>query len=170
MGAISLMTAEEFLNLPDEPGKQELLDGEFISAPLAKVSHMHVIKRLFELLRTVLPISQVWVQTGYQLDRRGWLVPDVSVSWPGQPVKDGWMQGAPMVAIEVVSPANRPEHIVKKTAAYLDEGAAEIWMVHPGTPSMVIFRREYWERVTENYRSELLNVTIELPALVGPRG
>ena len=44
------------------------------------------------------------------------------------------MQGAPMVAIEVISPANRPEHIDKKTAAYLQQGAAEVRVIYPDSP------------------------------------
>jgi Uma2 family endonuclease len=35
MGTVTttLMTPEEFLNFPEEPGKQELLDGELIALP-----------------------------------------------------------------------------------------------------------------------------------------
>src|SRR5579871_5397990 len=130
----TLMSAEEFLNLPDEPGKQELLDGELIAVPPAKLTHIQVIKNVHELLRTILPKERVWVEAGYQLGTRGWLQPDVSVSWPDQRVENDWMQRAPMIAIEVISPANRPEHIDKKTAAYLDQGAAEVWVIYPDTP------------------------------------
>jgi Uma2 family endonuclease len=80
MGTKTLMSAEEFLSLPDEPGKQELLDGELIAAPPGKLTHMQVIKRLRRLLESVLPESQVWDETGYRLGRRGWLQPDVSIS------------------------------------------------------------------------------------------
>jgi Uma2 family endonuclease len=168
MRANALLSAEAFLNLPDEPGKQELLDGELISMPPAKLTHMQIIKRLQELLQSVLPNSRVWVETGYQLGRRGWLQPDVSISWPDQRVENDWMQGAPMVAIEVISSSNRPEHIDRKTAAYLDEGAAEVWVVYPDTPSMTVFRKESWERVTESYQARLLGVTVHLPTLIQP--
>jgi Uma2 family endonuclease len=167
MGTKTLMSPEEFLNLPDEPGKQELLDGELITLPPAKLTHMQVIKNLQDLLRTVLPKTRVWPETGYQLGRRGWLQPDVSVSWPDQRVENDWMQGAPMIAVEVISPANRPEHIDKKTAAYLQQGAAEVWVIYPDSPSMAVFRKESWERVTESYRANLLGLTIDLSLLIG---
>jgi Uma2 family endonuclease len=168
MSTPTLLSAKEFLNLPDEPGKQELLDGELISLPPAKLRHLQVIKRLQELLETVLPRPRVWVEAGYQIGRRGWLQPDVSVSWPDQPVENGWMQRAPMVAIEVISPSNQPEHIDRKTAAYLEEGAAEVWVIYPDTPSISVFRKGSWERVTETLQSNLLGITVDLPSLVRP--
>lgn len=165
MSTKTLMSAEEFLNLPDEPGKQELLDGELIAVPPAKLTHTQIVKRMQEVLERVLPRHRVWVETGYQLSKRGWLQPDVSVSWPDQRVENDWMQRAPMIAIEVISAANRPEHIDKKTAAYLEQGAAEVWVIYPDTPSMSVFRKESWERVTESYHSQLLGITVQLPGL-----
>jgi hypothetical protein len=44
MSAITQLTAEEFLNLPDTPGRQELPDGELISLPLAKHSHSEIAR------------------------------------------------------------------------------------------------------------------------------
>jgi Uma2 family endonuclease len=88
------------------------------------------------------------------------------VTWPDQPVDNDWLQGAPMIAIEIVSPANRSEHIDKKTAVYLEEGAAEVWVIYPGTRSMTVFRRESWERVTETYAGGLLEVVVDLEELI----
>ena len=131
MSAITQLTAEEFLNLPETPGKQELLDGELISLPPARHGHNEIARAFQELLLTVLDKSRVWFFEGYQL-KRGWLIPDVSVSWPGQPVS-GWFQGAPMIAIEIVSRGNTAEEIDRKVNAYLQEGAAEVWVVYPAT-------------------------------------
>src|SRR6266566_4743364 len=99
MSATTLLTWEEFLDLPETPGKQELLDGELIALPPAKFTHMQIVMAFYDLLKTALPKSRVLMETGYQL-RRGWLQPDVSVCWPGQAVENDWLQGAPMVAIE----------------------------------------------------------------------
>src|ERR1700686_2184986 len=98
MGATTQLTIEEFLRLPDEPGKQELLDGELIALPPAKLSHMQIVLDLYRLLVAALTESRVWAETGYQLSR-GLLQPDVSVPWPDQPVENDWLQGAPMIAV-----------------------------------------------------------------------
>src|ERR1700693_4867661 len=123
MSAITQLTAEEFLNLPDTPGKHELLDGELISLPPAKNSHSIIGRAFQDLLLTALDKSRVWFFEGYQL-RRGWVIPAVGVAAPAQPVSE-WFQGAPMIAIEIVSRGNTAEEIDRKVSAYLQEGASE---------------------------------------------
>src|SRR5437868_3822812 len=117
MSATTQVTWEQFLEMEETAGKQELLDGELITLPPAKMNHMEIILKILHLLESVPHGYRVWIETGYRI-RGGWLQPDVSVSWPDQAVENGYMRRSPMIAIEVVSPANRPAHIDKKTAAY----------------------------------------------------
>ena len=77
------LTFEQFLNLPDVAGKQELLNGELISLPPGKRSHMEVSRELVDLFRSAVDRRRVWFETGYQLHDR-MLQPDASVSWPAQ--------------------------------------------------------------------------------------
>jgi Uma2 family endonuclease len=164
MSAITQLTAEEFLNLPDTPGKQELLDGELISLPLAKHSHSEIARSFRGLLKSVIDGSLVWLLAAYQL-RRGWLIPDVSTSWPDQPVSE-WFQGSPMIAIEIVSRGNTAAEIDRKVSVYLQEGAAEVWVVYPATRSMIVFRKDETLRVTDVYRCERIGVTVKLDELL----
>ena len=165
MSATTLLSWEQFLELEETAGKQELLDGELISLPPAKMNHMEIAQRIFRLLESVPHGRRVWIETGYRL-RRGWLQPDVSVTRADHPVADGWLRGAPMIAVEVVSPANRPAHIDKKTAVYLEEDAAEVWVVYPETRRMTVFRKKDWERVTETYSCSLLNLVVDLRTIM----
>ncbi len=64
------------------------------------------------------------------------------------------MQGAPMIAVEVVSRGNTAEETEGKVAAYLDGGATEVWIVYPRTRCMLVHKRDGIERVTETYKSE----------------
>ncbi|MCU1236754.1 MAG: hypothetical protein JWP63_4721, partial [Candidatus Solibacter sp.] len=143
------LTDEQFLSLPDEPGKQELLDGELISLPPAKFAHNLILKRFYHLLVAALSESRVWSESGYRL-KRGWLQPDVSVNWPDQPLGE-WFEGSPMIAIEIASRGNTDEEIDQKIEAYLVEGAAEVWIVRPKTASMTVFRKDSALRVTGAY-------------------
>src|SRR5277367_3633394 len=136
MGAVTLLTAEEYLNMPETPGKHELLDGELISLPVAKKLHADIGLEFLDLLRTELPRPRARIAEGYRL-RRGWLIPDVSATWPDQRVGE-WFEGSPMIAIEIVSAGNSAEEIDRKTEAYLEEGAAEVWIVYPGTRTMKV--------------------------------
>ena len=140
MGVVTLLTAEEYLNMPETPGKHELLDGELISLPVANKFHNDISRSFEDLLRAALGRPRVWLVEGYRL-RRGWLIPDVSAIWPDQPAGE-WFEGAPMIAIEIVSRGNSAEEIQRKRAAYLEEGAAEVWIVYPVSRVMDVFRKD----------------------------
>src|SRR5215472_12671096 len=103
MGTVTRLTDEEFLNLEDEPGKQELLDGELIAVGPTEDVPSRTMGRFYDLLSRTVDDRQMRIRAGYRL-KPGWLQPDVSVNWPDQPV-DRWLVGSPMIAIEVVSPS-----------------------------------------------------------------
>jgi Uma2 family endonuclease len=160
MSAVTQLSLEEFLSLPDAPGKLELLDGELLTLPPAKHSHMEMAKRFQSLLETAVDRSRVWFEIGYQLGRH-WLQPDLSVSWPDQRLENDWFQSAPMLAVEIVSPGNRAEEIERKIAVYLEEGAAEIWVVYPKTRSTTVVQKEKTLRTHGDYHCELIGVTVK---------
>jgi Uma2 family endonuclease len=162
MATRTLLSDEEFLALPDTPGKQELLDGELIELPPAKYFHSELAQRLMWLLITVVDKSRIWIEVAYWMRKGRWLIPDLSVRWPDQGKKDGWFKGSPMIAIEIASRGNTAEELELKTALYLEQGAAEVWIVYPKTRTMVISRQDGIERVGpgESYYCDRLGLTI----------
>src|ERR1051325_5661424 len=158
MSVSVLLSEEEFLQLPDKPGKQELVDGELIELPPAKYSHGELAKRIVELLATVMARSRVWAEMAYRLASQRWLQPDVSVSWPEQPIENDWLQGAPMLAIEIASRGNTPEELEFKRILYLSHGAAEVWILYPKTHTMLVSRQDGSQhiRADADYHCELI--------------
>jgi len=161
MAVQTLLTDEQFLNLPESPCKQELLDGRLIQLPPAKRIHSKVTKRISHLLETVSGEEHVWVETAYRLRSGRWLIPDVSVTWPEQ-AGDEWFEGSPMIAIEIASRGNTAMEIDEKVAAYLEDGAAEVWVIYPPTSVMMVFRRDSTLRIdgSTDYHCEFINVTV----------
>ena len=153
MGAIkTLLTFEEFEQLSDAPGKAELLEGELIQLPPAKRKHSNASQRLFlllhaklEALRSANPhfaFGEARIETGYLLghDPGSWLQPDGSVTWANQ-AGDDYFEGAPMIAFEIVSDANRPAQIARKRKKYLECGAAEVWIIYLETRHAMVFTK-----------------------------
>ena len=157
-----MLSEEEFLSLPDTPGKQELLDGELIELPPAKLYHSAIAKKLMHLLASVADDSRVWIEIAYWLREGRWLIPDVSVSWPGQRTQRGWLKGPPMLAIEIASRGNSAEELESKTALYLEHGAAEVWVLYPKTQTIVVSRKQDVLRVSPSGASycELLGLNV----------
>jgi Uma2 family endonuclease len=164
MNTVTHLTDEQFLALPNEPGKQELLEGELITLPPAKLQHSQIARRFYELLLSVLHPSRVWNEVGYRL-ASGWLQPDVSVIWPDQP-RGEWFEGSPMIAIEIASRGNTDEEIDRKVEAYLAGGSLEIWVVRPRTASMTVHRKESVLRVTGPYECESICTVVDVARLI----
>ena len=67
-----------------------------------------------------------------------------------------------MIAIEIASRGNTAEELELKTALYLEQGAAEVWIVYPKTRTMVISRQDGIQRAGpgESYYCDRLGLTI----------
>jgi Uma2 family endonuclease len=159
---ITLLTFEEFEQLPSEPGKTELLDGELIQLPPAKKKHMKIIHRFLYTLKPLVDergaasgLGEVYMETGYRIGAKSWLQPDVSIEHAGQPGGD-YCEGAPALAIEVISQSNTAEQMQRKTQSYLMNGGKEVWLVYPKTERLWVFRQGHAEEFYGVLRSEIL--------------
>jgi len=141
MGATTTrMTFAEFENLPDAPGKRELLDGELIELPPAKRKHSKAQHRMSRLLEPYAEAQGllVFMEAGFLLGMREWVQPDVSIITQEQEDRaaanpDDYYEGAPLIAIEVISAANTAEAVERKLAKYFEHGAQEVWVAYPKT-------------------------------------
>lgn len=140
MSTAALLSFAEFEQLPDAPGKRELIDGELIELPPPKLSHSLIAKRIYELLIAVLDKSRVFFEIGYRIGG-GWLQPDVSVIWPQQREENDYLIGGPMIAVEILSPRNSAAEIERKLTLFLGEGSDEVWVVDPKRKTLTVYRR-----------------------------
>jgi Uma2 family endonuclease len=162
MGVSTLLTEEQFLNLPESDRRRELLEGELIELPYAKNSHDELARRNGRLLETIVSWERVWLETTYRLSPTIRLIPDISISWPDQRIENDWKQGAPMLAVEIASKGNTAGELERKRILYLEHGAAEVWIIYPDTQTMLVSRRDGSIMVEANadYRCELIGVTV----------
>jgi Uma2 family endonuclease len=141
MATTTVLSWGQFEQLPDDPGKRELLEGELIELPPPKIRHNEGSKRTFIWLNAALQeahargealnLDDTYFEMGYRLGARTWLQPDVSVTHRDQPRHDDYMERSPAIAIEIVSPANTPRALAIKTRLYFEFGALEVWHFYP---------------------------------------
>lgn len=136
--------------MPEEPGKTELLDGELIQMPPAKLRHNKLSKqlflRLFQLVESLranggsLGLCEVEFEMGYKIATKpdSWLIPDVSVTHSGQ-ASDDYYEGAPLIAIEVISESDTAAEIDRKIEKYLTNGGQEVWVVYGETRRVLTY-------------------------------
>src|SRR5260370_3924965 len=137
MGAATTpVTVREFLELPEPEGQRmELLGGEVVTMGQGGMPHEVTKSNIIQVLVAWLlqnPIGKVFSETMFQLDEQNCLIPDVSVLSPGHtyPGGTGSIQGAPEIAIEVVS-SETAVHLEEKIDLYLAHGSKSVWVVFP---------------------------------------
>lgn len=127
----------------DVAGKIELTEwGQIIMSPVGK-SHGIAAMRIGEALRKALgghAMGEVGVATAI-----GVRAPDVA--W----CSDAYLAGhpeemplstAPELCVEIASPTNALPKLREKAMAYVNAGAIEAWIVHPGSKEVEIYGRE----------------------------
>jgi Uma2 family endonuclease len=132
------MTAEELGNLPDAPFRHELIKGELLTMPLPKYEHSRVSANLTLILGQYVKanrLGQVGTESGYKLesDPDTVLGPDVSfVSHNRFALSpEGYHDGPPDLAVEVLSPSDRRGKVEYKLALWLEFGTRSVWLVNP---------------------------------------
>jgi Uma2 family endonuclease len=158
----TLVTVQEFLALPEPEGQRiELIGGEVVSMGRGGAGHEWVKANLIELLGTWARQNRplkLLSETTFVLDEHNSPIPDVSLlAFSRKPSKmSGWLQGAPDVAIEVVS-SEKATHLEAKIELYLAHGSKSVWVVYPEQQVVRIFDRSGNGKIFER------NQTLEDP-------
>jgi Uma2 family endonuclease len=162
----TLVTVQEFLALPEPDGQRmELIGGEVASMGLAGYPHEVTKRNLFIILAFWLhqrPIGAAFCETGFQLDEQNCVIPDVCVVPLNRivPGSAGLFQGAPELAIEVVS-SETAARLEEKIELYLARGSKSVWVVFPETRVVRVFDIQGGSKKFEQ------DQTLEDPALPG---
>lgn len=143
-------TAETLLHLPDDGYRYELVGGQLVRDSPAGGEHGLIAFRLGRLLGNWAHERQAGVvlaaETGFKLrtDPDTVRAPDVSfVSHervPGEGVPRGFWEGAPDLAVEVLSPEDRMVDVLAKVRDYLEAGVRQVWIVAPQSHTVAIYR------------------------------
>lgn len=151
MSVKQLVTAEELRDMPDGPGKRfELVDGEVVEMPGAGALHTLIVFALARLLEDfvrqhdlglVMPDGLAYI---LRRDPDHLRIPDVSfVAWdrvPEEGILEGYWEGPPTLAVEIVSPNDRADDIHSRVQDYLEAGSAQVWVLWPRRSSISIYR------------------------------
>ena len=161
-----LMTAEELGNLPDEPLRHELIKGELLTMPLTKYEHMRVAANLTFILGQHVRanrLGKVFTEGGFKIERDPDTVlgPDVSfVSTDRISLSpEGYHDGPPDLAVEVISPGDRRGRIERKLGLWLEAGTRSIWHVNPRRRTVEVISST-GERRTLHENDELVDDTV----------
>jgi Uma2 family endonuclease len=157
MTVTSLMTADELLHLPNDGTRYELVRGELRKkmSPTG-IAHGRIAARLVFSLMAYLeahPVGEVYSNdVGFWLGRKPdtVLAPDVAFVRKERVVDSTkFFEGAPDLAIEVVSPRDSYSDVEAKAADWLRAGARAVIIVDPTRKSARIHRTSETSDIAE---------------------
>lgn len=140
-----LVTAEQLARPPYTERSCELVDGRVVDVNPASWRHGSVAGRIHAALLAWTGANGgrvVSADTGFLVRRHPDTVraPDVAFLRPGRPLPaDGFVDGAPDVAVEVLSPDARAGATARKVRDYLEGGAAEVWVVDLENRTLAVY-------------------------------
>ena len=128
------MSLASFMARPERQGCiEELLDGELVVSPEARDKHGQIATGLVEqLLPQLRGPSRFYVQPITLVLGPGYApAPDLCAILTDRLhiIEDGYPHGAPDFAIEILSPSNRSNDLIRKKRIYAEHGVREYWIV-----------------------------------------
>jgi Uma2 family endonuclease len=141
------LTLEQFARLPADGARHEMDAGTLITLPPAKSLHTLIAVTALEALQQYLkPFSaaRALPEAGYVLVQDPLTIrqPDVSVIGKERIAAteaDSYFQGAPDLAVEIVSPSDSAQDLETKVRQYLQAGAQQVWVLYPKTKNIHVF-------------------------------
>ena len=133
--------------MPDDGHRYELVDGMLTVTPSPSPRHQGVSAELFFRLRSACP-THLRVRTApldVALSDNTVLQPDLLVAAP-EAFSERDLLGAPLLAVEILSPATRLYDLTHKRAAFERAGTQSYWVVDPDLPSITA-----WELANGRY-------------------
>lgn len=138
MATKALLTVEDYVGLPESVGghdvRYELVEGELITVSPGMLPHNLVRDKFVIVLRPFVEARKsgtVVAEQAFLLSERTVRVPDVAFVRSGRSLPDAApIEGAPDLAIEVVSPSNTPREIDQRISDYFAAGCRRVWVAY----------------------------------------
>lgn len=133
----SKLTFEQFRELPNDGKRYELIHGEVHVTPSPATRHQLALQNLYEGLGPFVRSNQLGVLLLAPMDVRlgidTVLQPDlifVSKARAGI-IGENWIEGAPDLAVEVLSPSTAAHDRATKLSVYAEAGIPHVWFLEP---------------------------------------
>src|SRR5574341_89975 len=180
MATKTRLTAQDLWRMGTGDVRRELVDGEVIEMAPAGGVHGRVTGRVYEHLAAharslgggEVLVGDVGFILSLPADPERVRAPDIAYvshgRLPGGKLPQGFLTGAPDLAIEVLSPSDNPVDVQQKVRDYLDAGAKLVWVLAPQARSATIYRPDGSARLLRE--QDALEGETVLPGLHIPLG
>lgn len=143
-----IWTDNEFISLPSDGNRYELVDGELVDMGNSGMEHGYIACILTIKLGGVIQANKLGAicdsGTAFALNNGNKRSPDLSfvsrerLQGLSRPPR-GFFQGAPDLAVEILSPGNTVEETHNKIVEYFENESRLVWVIHPDERYVLVY-------------------------------
>jgi len=142
-----IATEQDLLAAPRDGQKHELVDGQIRVSPAGARHGLVCVKLSIRLGTFVGERGLGFVfdsSTGFRMPSGNVRLPDVAFvakgRLEGDRVPEDFCPVPPDLAVEVLSPADRPRQVLDKVGEYLGSGVRLVWVIDPAKGTAILYR------------------------------
>lgn len=144
-----IWTDAEFMALNRDGHRYEIVNGELIDMGNSGAKHGYIAvilsAALFNCVSTQKLGAMFDSSTAFKMKSGNKRSPDISFMAKERlqgldDLPDGFLEGAPDLAVEILSPSNTVEEIDQKLVEYFDNGSRLVWVIHPRQKYVLVYR------------------------------
>jgi Uma2 family endonuclease len=140
-------TEDDLRATPRDGRKYELVDGEIRVSPAGarhEVVSLKLASRLLAYATEHAAGHAFGSSVGFRLPGGNVRSPDASFvaggRFPDNRPPDDFGDLAPDLAVEVLSPSERPRHVLDKVGEYLEAGVRLVWVIDPRKAKAIVYK------------------------------
>lgn len=142
-------TDEEFMALPQDGHRYEIVNGELVDMGNSGALHGYICSLLLAALASYVLPKKLGVildsSTAFKMKNGNRRSPDISFFAKERlqgmtELPSGFLDGAPDLAVEVLSPGNTVEEMHDKLVEYFENGTRLAWIIHPSEHYVLVYR------------------------------
>jgi Uma2 family endonuclease len=142
-------TDEEFMALSKDGHRYEIVNGELIDMGNSGALHGNLAIILSSALFAIVNAQKLGAlfdsSTAFKMKSGNKRSPDIAFFAKERlqgmtQLPTGFLEGAPDLAVEILSPGNTVEEIEAKITEYFDNGACLIWVISPTQHYVMVYR------------------------------
>ena len=143
------LTYEDFVQIPDDGKRHELIDGEHYVTPAPRTRHQVILGNLHLVIASWLethPLGRVFLSPlDIVMSNTDIVEPDLlylSNERAATTLTELHVRGVPELLVEIASPGTRKRDDGIKRHLYERAGVTEYWIVHPEVDRVRVYRRD----------------------------
>jgi Uma2 family endonuclease len=154
-----IWTDAEFMALPKDGHRYELVNGELIDMGNSGAKHGYVAVILSAALFNHVFSRKLGAvmdsSTAFKMKSGNKRSPDISFvdkqRLQGmEELPDSFLEGAPDLAVEILSPGNTVEEMHNKIVEYFENAARLVWVIHPNEHYVLVYRSPQPDRLLKS--------------------